>query len=336
MVCDNDYNCPPNAKCLYSESAHGYECQCPPGYEGDGFECLEKTTTECEPCGKNAHCVHTLADESMCVCDIGYQGDGFVCRPNLSCSNNSDCEYNAECVYDSLSRNYICQCIEGYKKDLNDACIPDEHLCNGAVCVEHASCLWDANLGINYCHCDEGYDGSGVQKCVEIGSTCDVTNDCSIDGVCTRTDFGYECVCKEGFTGNGYSCTPEPNCRYRPSMCDVHASCLLQDGEYVCECNIGYNGNGSHCQINPRRPGNFLITTDGMFLYKVPFEFNYREYAVPINSALGQIAVGVDVDCETGRVYWGDVESNSIKSSAYDGSSYEIFLSTGNIIVLAY
>lgn len=307
-----------------------YECQCPPGYEGDGYECTEKVGSDCtEPCGSNAHCVDTFINERMCVCDVGYHGDGYQCRPNLSCINNSDCEYNAECRFDHSSNEHVCQCIDGYTKDQNDACIQAGYLCNGALCAEHASCLWDASIGLNYCQCDPGYDGEGIVKCTQRGHTCDVTNDCSIDGVCTPTEYSYECVCKEGFIGNGYTCTPEPNCRNQPYLCDSHASCLVKNDGYVCECNAGYSGNGSFCQQNPRQPGNFLIVSGGMFIYKVLFDLNPREYAIPINSALEQIAVGMDVDCLTGRVYWGDALSNKIISSAYDGSGMEYFLSTG-------
>lgn len=328
MVCDNDNHCPPNARCLYSETSRVYECQCPPGFEGDGYECIEKPATECDICGNNAHCVNISTHDRLCVCDVGYHGDGFNCRPNLSCSNNSDCEYNAECRYDTISGAYVCQCVDGYKKDENDACILDEHMCNGAVCVEHATCMWDESLGIDYCHCNEGYEGSGVDKCVEIGRACNIANDCSIDAVCTMTEYGFECVCKEGFTGDGYTCTPEPNCRNIPHLCDEHASCLVKNDEYICECNAGYNGNGSYCQLNPRKPGNFLITSDSMFVYKVPFDSGSREFAVPINVAMNQIAIGMDVDCQTGRIYWGDLYNKVIKSSAYDGSAFEHFLET--------
>lgn len=263
------------------------------------------------------------------MCDVGYHGDGYLCRPNLGCVNNSDCEYNAECRYDPSSGEYVCQCVDGYTKDPNDACINAGELCNGAICAEHASCLWDDTLRINYCHCDQGYDGVPVEKCVEVGSTCDVTNDCSIDGICMRVEDSYQCVCKEGFTGNGYSCAPEPNCRNIPDLCDSHASCLSQNGAYVCECITGYYGNGSYCQANPRQPGNFLIASGGIFIYKVPFQSNNREYATPINTAQDQIAVGMDVDCQAGRIYWGDVVSNTIKTAAYDGSSFDHFLYTG-------
>ena len=40
---------------------------------------------------------------------------------------------------------------------------------------------------------------------------------------------------------------------------------------------------------------------------------------------------GIDVDCHEGRVYWSDVNGGAIKSTFYDGSKPENFLSEGTI-----
>lgn len=328
--CDTDSDCPPNAICSFSQNdpfGTGH-CVCPEGYEGDTYECIERTGPSCS-CGLNAHCVETVAEELLCVCDTGYQGDGYTCRPNFSCKNNSDCEYHAECRPNAATNEYVCECIEGYIKDQNDACIPDKQLCNGAVCADHASCLYDSNIDVSYCHCDPGFEGEGIEQCVPQGTTCEVKNDCHPNAICTPTDSSYQCVCSEGYVGDGYSCTLDATCRNDPYMCDMHASCLKRSGAYACECNTGYYGNGSYCALNPRQAGNFLIASDGTTVYKVTFGGSPRDYGTPINSAVYQIAVGVDVDCETGRIYWGDVVSNTIKRSAYDGSGLESFLANG-------
>lgn len=114
-------------------------------------------------------------------------------------------------------------------------------------------------------------------------------------------------------------------------MCDLHASCLKQSGGYACECNKGYNGNGSYCALNPRQAGNFLIVTDGSSVNRVPLRGGPRDFSTPINSVPYQIAVGVDADCETGSIYWGDVADFAIKKTAYDGSGFETFLTVGKI-----
>ncbi|XP_075974166.1 nidogen [Anticarsia gemmatalis] len=325
VSCEDDFDCPPHAICVYDQEVGRKHCVCPEGYEGDAFECIERTGPNCA-CGVSAHCVNDR-DTYVCVCDPGYRGDGYDCRPNFfSCKNNSDCEFNAECRPDPKSNENVCQCINGFIKDQNDACIPDAQLCNGARCAEHASCLFDGELALNYCHCDDGYSGDPLSQCVLAGQTCEVKNDCSPYAVCTPILATYQCICQDGYYGDGYNCLPEATCRNNPNMCDLHASCLKREGVYICECNSGYNGNGSSCELNPRQAGNFLVASDGASVYRVPFRVTPRDFATPLNSGISQIAVGVDVDCAMGTIYWGDVVSYAIKTTRYDGSGFDTFL----------
>ncbi|XP_013187804.1 nidogen [Amyelois transitella] len=346
VQCLTEADCPPNAYCSLNYENIGH-CVCLEGYEGDQYECTEKTSRECGNCGHNAHCIVTPSGEYICVCDIGYHGDGNDCRPNFICANNSDCEQNAECRLDPASNEYICQCIDRYIKDQNDACIPAQ-LCNGAQCAPFASCLYDETINLNYCQCNTGYIGDGVSECIKESyssypltyypvntetettppPTCYELNDCSVNGYCSPVDNTYRCLCSEGYSGDGYVCTFDENCRNTPDLCDHRASCLRRGDTYECVCNTGYNGNGSYCELNPRQAGNFLVVSDGASVYRVPFQISAKQFAVPLNSAIYQIAVGVDVDCQKGRIYWGDVNSNTIKSSAYDGSAFEQFLFT--------
>jgi nidogen (entactin) len=39
--------------------------------------------------------------------------------------------------------------------------------------------------------------------------------------------------------------------------------------------------------------------------------------------------LGIDVDCLEGRVYWSDIAGQSIRSSKYDGTDVQNFLTTG-------
>jgi nidogen (entactin) len=39
--------------------------------------------------------------------------------------------------------------------------------------------------------------------------------------------------------------------------------------------------------------------------------------------------LGIDIDCLEGRVYWSDIAGQSIKSSKYDGTDVQNFLTTG-------
>ncbi|VVC93154.1 unnamed protein product [Leptidea sinapis] len=331
-TCQRDSDCPTNAVCSFSPESYigSYQpygqCVCSEGFEGDAYECIERTGPSCS-CGLGAHCIETGTGDLICVCDSGYHGDGYTCRPNFICTNSSDCELNAECRIDINTREYICQCIEGYIKDQSDACIPDKQLCNGAVCAEHSSCLYDDSVRVNYCHCDDGYEGDGTSQCVPKGRSCDYANDCDYNAVCTPVEESYQCICSEGYIGDGYICLQEVNCRTNPYFCDVHASCLKTSDGYECECNSGYNGNGTNCVLNPRQAGNFLVVSDGASIYRVPFVVTPSDFAKPFSSANYQVAVGIDVDCLNGKIYWGDVISSAIKRTSYDGSGFEQFLS---------
>lgn len=46
-----------------------------------------------------------------------------------------------------------------------------------------------------------------------------------------------------------------------------------------------------------------------------------------------QMAIGIDKDCSTGRVYWSDISSKQIFSAKYDGSDKKPFITEGILIV---
>lgn len=41
------------------------------------------------------------------------------------------------------------------------------------------------------------------------------------------------------------------------------------------------------------------------------------------------VLLGIDIDCLQGRVYWSDIAGQSIKSSKYDGTDVQDFLTSG-------
>lgn len=42
MPCDVENTCHRNANCEWVESELRYKCVCNPGFEGDGYECIER------------------------------------------------------------------------------------------------------------------------------------------------------------------------------------------------------------------------------------------------------------------------------------------------------
>ncbi|XP_012567151.1 uncharacterized protein LOC100209198 isoform X1 [Hydra vulgaris] len=76
---------------------------------------------------------------------------------------------------------------------------------------------------------------------------------CSINGLCQNTTNGQQCVCRNGYVGDGYTCLP--NCL---SPCDpIKATCVVSMGVASCQCLPQYgSGSGlasagnSSCSIN--------------------------------------------------------------------------------------
>ena len=93
------HTCSSNANC--TDTVGSFNCTCREGFEGDGFNCKGKTTTqtpvthlvtflmpiaadipECERgldnCDPNATCINTFGSYD-CLCNTGFTGDGFIC-----------------------------------------------------------------------------------------------------------------------------------------------------------------------------------------------------------------------------------------------------------------
>lgn len=42
------------------------------------------------------------------------------------------------------------------------------------------------------------------------------------------------------------------------------------------------------------------------------------------------MAIGVDKDCSTGRIYWSDISTKQILSAKYDGTDKKVFIEEGD------
>ncbi|CAH3159082.1 unnamed protein product, partial [Pocillopora meandrina] len=90
-----------------------------------------------------------------------------------------------------------------------------------------------------------------IDECKGSNKVCDKNANCS------NTVGFYNCTCKEGFTGDGRSCSGKL-CKYICGFsdideckgnhsCHVNATCTNTNGSYLCECHPGFNGNGQSC-----------------------------------------------------------------------------------------
>ncbi|XP_041372630.1 adhesion G protein-coupled receptor E2-like [Gigantopelta aegis] len=79
-----------------------------------------------------------------------------------------------------------------------------------------------------------------TNECQTEESSCDVHADCN------NTPGSYTCICRDGYTGDGRTCTNINDC-FGQNPCDTNAICNITDGSYMCTCKAGYSGDGQTC-----------------------------------------------------------------------------------------
>lgn len=121
--------CSPNARCMEEALTGQLVCQCKPGYQKSGSQCLCEFTwrsswkqllleaalenvlllsfTAKNPCLQSvchvhASCEHTGPNQHRCTCREGYSGDGNICMAVNPCQRqHGGCSpESARCVYD--------------------------------------------------------------------------------------------------------------------------------------------------------------------------------------------------------------------------------------------
>eukprot|EP00026_Physarum_polycephalum_P016787 Phypoly_transcript_17788.p1 GENE.Phypoly_transcript_17788~~Phypoly_transcript_17788.p1 ORF type:complete len:145 (+),score=10.01 Phypoly_transcript_17788:105-539(+) len=71
---------------------------------------------------------------------------------------------------------------------------------------------------------------------------------CNTFATCNYTGEAYLCVCKKGFSGDGYNCEDINECEVVIPPCDKNATCINTIGTFKCVCSDGFHGNGFTCK----------------------------------------------------------------------------------------
>uniref|UniRef100_A0A3Q3QBM3 Uncharacterized protein n=1 Tax=Monopterus albus TaxID=43700 RepID=A0A3Q3QBM3_MONAL len=152
--------CQQNSHCMQEALTGQLVCQCLPGYQKSGDQCLSINPCLQRVCDVHASCVHTGPNQHLCACKEGYSGDGRVCMAIDPCqTNQGGCSARStQCVYDGPGKSH-CECLPGFDHLLNGSCSM-KGLCRPGSCHANAKCT-TVGPGRAECTCLQGYIGNG-------------------------------------------------------------------------------------------------------------------------------------------------------------------------------
>ncbi|KAK0417494.1 hypothetical protein QR680_013044 [Steinernema hermaphroditum] len=244
----------------------GHVCKCQPGYQGDGYSCIDVDECTHNPCHPQATCIN-VPGAFLCRCPSGWAGDGLAeCLNPLdgACERRSElCEgaAHAACLSVRLpprgDLSAVCECLPNFRFDNAsrqcedvDECLEDRHSCDPATsqCVN--------TLGGFRCECAPGFEGVG-DVCVDVDECQRGVSGCHPNAHCVNHIGSVGCHCAEGFTGDGVDCQPierivtdsscstewEEICRSKNKTCHVDDEEVSQCGS----CLIGYQPTDGKC-----------------------------------------------------------------------------------------
>uniref|UniRef100_A0A672M5G7 EGF containing fibulin extracellular matrix protein 1 n=1 Tax=Sinocyclocheilus grahami TaxID=75366 RepID=A0A672M5G7_SINGR len=174
-----------NADQICYNTRGSYTCQCNPGYQKHGEQCVDRNE-----CMLSHYCMHrcvNTAGSYYCECKDGYQ----LASNNHSCVDVNECDQTQPCQHQcfNLLGSYVCQCDQGYE-----------------LAPDSVSC---------YCQCLP-FLFSGI---IDINE-CDTGHECREDEMCWNYYGGHRCYpqnpCLEPYvltSENRCSCQSAGACR---------------------------------------------------------------------------------------------------------------------------
>ncbi|XP_061796458.2 stabilin-1 isoform X2 [Nerophis lumbriciformis] len=168
------------------------------------------------PCYGRGTCFDGIQGNGSCGCQPGFEGVAcHICADPSKHGENCDEE---------------CHCLHG---------VCDNRPGSGGVC-RRGSCL-------------EDYSGERCDKKAMPCNSDGLLEHCHIHAYCTHTGLQSTCVCRDGYEGDGHSCTAINRClKSNRGGCDANAECVyVGPGDVSCVCVEGWTGDGRVCvEIN--------------------------------------------------------------------------------------
>ncbi|ROI15334.1 Stabilin-2 [Anabarilius grahami] len=179
---------------------------CKDGYTGEFCEQQTQSCGPNQPCHAHANCVSNNG-AFTCVCKPGYQGDGYMCIESDPCAlpHRGSCSVNAKCIKTGPG-THTCQCLSGWRED-GDECQAINNCLDPTRggCHPDATCIY-VGPGQSDCACKSGYHGNGKQ-CEPVNQCVEQKGGCHFLGTCKfLSPGGWQCVCEDGYDGDGKIC----------------------------------------------------------------------------------------------------------------------------------
>jgi len=309
--CDGSLNCPANTE-LVEGTCQPYkncaqvtcstdatcsvkdmraECNCNPGFTGDGNTCIDDNecltnnggcgSTAAWTCVNNRGAARTCNDINECAsgnggCEVGCMNttgsftctcgegealnvDGKTCDAADACTGNPcDAQGDASSTCTVESFGYTCSCSEGYEVtgSATQVCSDSDGCDVGAIeaCLGAANCLDEPAPSVGYrCECGQGYvAGEGTQACLDFDA-CDLqTNPCTAGG-----DLDGQCS-DDVAPSTGYSCVCSEAYLDNGTTCSMAMTCSSCGDPGCCqnpECLQNPVCMVSSCANNCGAPG---------------------------------------------------------------------------------
>lgn len=193
-------------------------------------------------------CVDMVKNGEESGTDCG--GSCQKCDTGLECRSPDDCK-SGTCTMGVCTEKKgigeLCNSVDECDAQYECRQAGDEQICTqscAGTCPTGFACFREFCTADTYCDDPDG-DGFGAGPgCT--GTICDL---CDERATCVEEgDFSFNCVCNEGFTGDGFTCGDFDECASGTADCDLNAACENTDGGFECTCADGFSGDGKTCE----------------------------------------------------------------------------------------